>query len=121
MTLNELSHDEKLALVALTELVMISDREITDNEVAQVDEVVESLGEAVFQQLAEEAEQRFAERNALKQFLRTIVNPEAREAIYGTVLSESLADTIPHETARFLEWLAAEWNVPVRVEGSETA
>jgi hypothetical protein len=121
MILKDLSHDGKLALVALTELVMISDRDITDTEVAQVDEIVECIGEETFQKLAEEAEQRFAERTTLRTFLKTIVDQDARELIYGTVLAESLADNVPHEKAAFLEWLAQEWKVPVQVEGTTNA
>jgi len=95
---------------------VISDRHITENEVARIDEIVETLGEEIFQGLAEEAEQRFADRGALKSFLKTITNPEARELIYGTVLAETLADTTPHEQATFLDWLASEWNVSLQVE-----
>jgi hypothetical protein len=116
MTINELSRDEKLALVALTEVAVICDREITDNEVAQVESIVEELGEDLFQELAEEAESRFTERTALKTFLTTITDNDARELIYGTVLSESLANTIPHEQAQFMDWLAITWKLRVDVE-----
>lgn len=116
MTINELSRDEKLALVALTEVAVISDRNITDNEVAQVEDIVDEIGEDLFNELAEEAESRFAERTALKMFLTTITNPDARELIYGTVLNESLASTIPHEQAEFMDWLAASWDVCMDIE-----
>ena len=116
MTINELSRDEKLALVALTEVAVISDRDITDTEVAEVEAIVEALGEDLFHELAEEAESRFAERSALKTFLTTLTNPDARELIFGTVLSENLANTIPHEQAEFMDWLSATWNLRVDVE-----
>jgi hypothetical protein len=121
MSVDDLSHDERLALVALTELAVISEHNITDNEVAKVDEIVEALGEASFQDLAEEAERRFADRETLKVFLKSITRQEARETIYGTVLSETLADTIPHEQAEFMGWLGAEWNVPITLEGGTNA
>ena len=116
MTIQELSRDEKLALVALTEVAVISDRDITDIEVAQVEAIVDELGEDLFHELAEEAEKRFAERTALKTFLTTLVNPEARELIFATVLNENLANTIPHEQAEFMDWLAKTWNLRVDVE-----
>ncbi|MEI6166140.1 MAG: hypothetical protein WCS52_03015 [bacterium] len=119
MTINELSRDEKLALVALTEVAVISDRDITDNEVAQVEAIVDELGEDLFHELAEEAEGRFAERTALKAFLTTLTNPDARELIFGTVLNENLANTIPHEQAEFMDWLAATWNLRVDVQKGE--
>ena len=121
MNIVDLSRDEKLALVALTELAVISDRDVTDNEVEKVEEIVEALGEETFQELAEEAEQRFADRNTLKVFLKGITAQESRETIYAAVLSESLADTIPHTQAEFLDWLASEWKVPVTMEDENRA
>lgn len=121
MNVVDLSRDEKLALVALTELAVISDRDISDNEVAKVEEIVEALGEETFQILAEEAEARFADRDTLKAFLKGIAGQEAREIIYGTVLSESLIDTLPHEQSEFLDWLAKEWQVRVTMDGETNA
>jgi hypothetical protein len=120
MNIADLSHDERLALVALTELAVISDRNITANEVDKVDEIVEALGEDVFQKLADEAETRFADRKTLKTFLSGITRQEARDIIYGTVLSESLADTIPHEQAQFLESLATDWKITLELESDST-
>jgi hypothetical protein len=120
MNITDLSHDERLALVALTELAVISDRNITANEVDKVDEIVDALGEDTFQDLADEAESRFADRNILKNFLDGITRQEARELIYGTVLSGSLADTIPHEQSQFLESLAANWNITLEAEPNTT-
>jgi hypothetical protein len=116
MTIKELSRDEKLALVALTEVAVISDRNITDAEVAQIEAIVDEIGEDLFQELAEEAETRFSERTALKTFLSSITDPDARELIYGTVLNENLANTIPHEQAEFMDWLAAIWDLVIDVE-----
>lgn len=115
MTLKDLSHDEQLALVALTEVAVISDRTITDQEVEQIDAIVADLGEEAFHALAEEAEQRFPSRESLKAFLSTLRNPEARELILGTVLSETLADTLPHEQAEFMDWLSRTWGIEIRV------
>ena len=116
MTLQELTRDEQLALVALSEVTVVSNRTITDTEVAELDQLVHELGEDAFHELAEQAEMRFGDREALRAFLKGIIRPEARELIYGTALTEALADTMPHEEARFLEWLATEWNIPVQID-----
>jgi hypothetical protein len=118
MSLKDLSRNEQLAIVALTEVAVISDRTITDQEVAQIEEIVDELGEDTFHELAEEAESRFADRTTLKAFLQTITNPDSRELILGTVLSETLADTLPHEQAQFIEWLAKEWNITIKINDS---
>lgn len=119
MTINELSRDEKLALVALTEVAIISDGNVTEKEVAQVEIIVEELGEDLFHELAEEGEKRFAERADLRSFLKTIKNPESRELIYATVLNENLANTIPHEQSEFMDWLASIWDLRVDIEKGE--
>lgn len=116
MTLQELTRDEQLALVALSEVTVVSNRTVTDTEVAELDHLVHELGEDTFHELAEQAEIRFADREVLKTFLKGIVRPEARELIYGTALTEALADTLPHEEGQFLEWLAAEWDIPVQID-----
>ncbi len=117
MTLKELSRNEQLALVALTEVAVISDRTITDTEVAQIEDIVDELGDDTFHELADEAESRFPDRSSLKAFLKTITNPDARELILGTVLSETLADTLPHEQAEFMDWLSREWAIQIKVSG----
>jgi hypothetical protein len=116
MTIQELTRDEQLALVALSEVTVVSNRMVTDTEVAELDQLAHELGDETFQALAEEAERRFADRDALRVFLRTIKRPEARELIYGTVLTEALADTMPHDETHYLEWLAKEWDVSVKVD-----
>lgn len=116
MTIRDLTPDEQLALVALSELTVISNRTVTDNEVAELDQLVHELGDETFHGLAEQAEARFADRDALKAFLLTITRQEARELIYGTVLTEALADSMPHEESRFLEWLGQQWGVSVEVD-----
>jgi hypothetical protein len=101
----------------LTEVAVISDRTITDTEVAQIEDIVDELGDDTFHELADEAESRFPDRSSLKAFLKTITNPDARELILGTVLSETLADTLPHEQAEFMDWLSREWAIQIKVSG----
>ena len=116
MTLNDLNHDEKMALVALIEVAVITDTHVSTEELALMDEIVNELGEDTFHALAEEAEQRFAQRDALRTFLKGITRQEAREIIYGTVLAEAIADAVPHAEADFLDWLAKEWKINMNVE-----
>lgn len=119
MTLQDLSHEEKLALVALTELAVVSNRNVTDSELDHVDGVVHALGEETFHNLAEEAEGKFIRREDLRDFLCAIKDQEARELIYVTVLTEALAEAMPHEEAEFLDWLAEAWEIPVDIEKVE--
>lgn len=119
MTLNDLTHEEQVALAALSEMSLITDRELAEAEQAQLDEIVRELGEEKFRELLEEAETRFAGEDELRAFLKGITRPEARELIFGTVLNEALLETMPHAQSSFLEWLAGEWNVPVQIDRGE--
>jgi hypothetical protein len=116
MTLKELTREEKLGLVALTATAVMTDASVSEGEIGKLDEIVNDLGEDTFRELAEEAEERFTDEDALKAFLSAITRQEARELIYGTVLNEALTDTIAHSEAAFLEWLAKTWNIDVNIQ-----
>jgi hypothetical protein len=116
MTLNELSHDEQVALAALMEIGLMANGRLEEREAAQVDEIADALGEELFRKLLDEAESRFPDREGLKPFLATVTRQEARELIFETVLSDALADIPSHAEAEFLDWLAKAWQVSVRVD-----
>lgn len=116
MTFSELNDAERMALVALTEVALRADANISESEVARIDEIVHEVGEETFRALTDEAEHRFADRQTLRAFLQTITRQEARELIYGTVLTEALTDTMPHAEAEFLDWLARAWTITLKVE-----
>jgi hypothetical protein len=116
VTFSELNDAERMALVALTEVALRADANISESEVARLDEIVHEVGEETFRALTDEAEHRFADRQTVRVFLQTITRQEARELIYGTVLAEALTDTMPHTESEFLDWLAQAWNITLKVE-----
>ena len=119
MELRELSHDERLALVALLELVVESDRNPGDGEVAEIDRVVDALGRDEYQQLVTEVDRRFPTEEELRAFLPTIVRQEARDLIYGTALDTAIEDAVDVSESRVLDWLAKLWNVHVEFEDDD--
>jgi len=117
MELLDLSHEERLALVALLEVVLESDRSVSDGEVADIDRVVGELGREEYQRLVAEVDRRFPTEDDLRAFLPSITRQDAREVVYGTVLDTAVEDAVdPHES-ELLEWLAGLWNVHVEFEG----
>jgi hypothetical protein len=116
MELRDLSHEERLALVALLELVIESDSRAADGEVAEVDRVVDALGREEYEALVEEVDRRFPTEDALRAFLPSIARQEARELIYGTALGTAIEDTVDIWESSLLDWLAKLWNVTVDVE-----
>jgi hypothetical protein len=121
MELRDLNHDERLALVALLELVLESDRTIVDGEVAEIDRVIDALGRDEYQQLVTEVDRRFPTEVELKAFLPTIVRQDARELIYGTALDTAIEDAVDVFESQLLDWLAKLWNIHVEYEDDEPA
>lgn len=117
MTLNELTHEQKVALAAMVEAVAILDGDVSEAEGRKIGGIAVELGEKEYRDLLDEAESRFADVDALKAFLVSVENQEARDLIYGTVLDEAMAEpTVDDSASELLKWLAAEWQVEVRIE-----
>jgi hypothetical protein len=116
MELRDLSHEERLALVALLVVVLESDRVVSDGEVADIDQVVAELGQDEYQRLVAEVDRRFPTEDELKAFLPSITGQEARDLIYGTVLDTAIEDSVDPRESQVLDWLAALWNVRVELE-----
>jgi uncharacterized tellurite resistance protein B-like protein len=116
MELRDLTHDERLALVALLEWILKSDVRSTEEEYARIDGIVDGLGQEAFQALAEEVGTRFANDADLRAFLPSIARQEARELIVATVMDVAMADAVDTRESEMLEWLADLWQVEVEFE-----
>jgi len=114
--MTDLTRDERIALVALLEMVVDSATILTDGDVAQVNEIMAAVGEQQYQDAVAEVDRRFRDEAAVKQFLATITRQDARERIYAAVLEAALPDSINDREAALLEWLASEWHTSVRFE-----
>jgi hypothetical protein len=119
MELHDLNHDERLALVALLELVLESDRNVVDGEVAEIDRVIDALGRDEYQQLVTEVDKRFPTEVELQAFLPTIVRQDARELIYATALDTAIEDAVDVFESQLLDWLAKLWNIHVEYEDDD--
>jgi hypothetical protein len=120
MELNELTPEERVALVALLELAVEADATVSEDEVDELREIVEAVGEESYRAAAAEVDTRFQSEDELKAFLQTITRQEARELIYEAVLEAALPDAIGAREAALLDWLAKEWAVTVQFEDPET-
>lgn len=116
MELTDLSHDERLALVALIEAVVGSDARVSDDEASHIARLAAAFGDDAYRALATEADERFADEAALKTFLTALGRPEARELIYGTVLDAALPDVIDRHESSLLGWLATAWGITVQFD-----
>ena len=120
MELEELNHDERLALVALLELVIASDREVAREELALIKRVMRELGADTYRALVAEADERFPNDDAAKAFLLTVERQEARELIYELALEAAMVHGILGHESELLTWLKRKWNILVRFETPES-
>jgi len=114
MTIDKLSHEQRLGLVALLELVAMSDGTVSDGEVAQINKVANELGDEAYRSLLDEADARFADTAALKDFLEAIHDRQSRETIYGFIMEEAMSSPTVVSRHEIIEWLASTWNIEAR-------
>jgi hypothetical protein len=115
MELQDLKGDERTALVGLVREVVMSDGNLSEDEIDEVAEIVDAFGEEGYQAALEAFEARFSDEDSFRRFLATITRQEARELIYGTVLQGAAADAIEGGESELLSWLADTWKIEVQV------
>ena len=119
MELSDLTHDERLALVALVETVVASDATVSEDEQTHIATLAAAFGDEAYRALVTEADERFADEAELKRFLAALMRQEARELIYGTVLDAALPDLIDQHESSLLGWLATTWGITVQFDESQ--
>jgi hypothetical protein len=113
MTLEHLSHEQKLALVALLELFTMADGSVSDAEAVNINKIAEALGVDAYRELLDEVETRFADVEMLKASLLTIKERAARELIYGVAMEEVMSTPSATPSPEILDWLRTEWEIDV--------
>jgi hypothetical protein len=119
MELEDLNQDERTALVGLIKLVVLSDGEVSEEELEEVEQLVDAFGEEGYQQTLDAFEKRFRGADDFRAFLRTIGREDARELIFATVLESAGAQAIDGPEADLLDWLSKAWNVRIEIEDDD--
>ena len=119
-TIASLTADERLALVALIERVLLSERSADEDEADALEAFAEEFGEEEFAALVARAGSDFEDDDRLKAFLGTITDPDARELILGTVVELALVEGVQTGEGEWIGWASEAWNVPVSVAEPES-
>ena len=120
MELADLNRDEQIALAGLLEFVVMASGHVTEDEQAEIDAIVDALGEDKYRSAVEEVDRRLENENELRAFLKSIDRQEAREVIYGTVMEAAMTDTVEGRESALLDWLALEWKIEVSYDEPPT-
>ena len=86
MELPDLNQDERTALVGLIKLIVMSDGEVSEDELEHVEVLVGAFGEDGYRRTLDAFGARFQDEPSFRTFLKTIGRQEARDLIFGTVL-----------------------------------
>ena len=121
MELEELNQDERTALVGLMKLTVMSDGNVSEEELESVEDLVDAFGEDVYESTLDAFEKRFSDGEAFKTFLTKIGRQDARELIFGTVLEAAGSEAIEGREAELLDWLAKAWDIKIEIEDEPTA
>ena len=115
MEISELNQDERTALVGLMKLVVMSDGNVTEDELEHVETLVDAFGEGEYQRTLDAFEKRFADEESFRTFLRGIGREEARETIFGAVLESAGEGALDGGEADLLDWLSKAWNIKIEI------
>jgi hypothetical protein len=116
MELPDLNQDERTALVGLMKLIVMSDGEVSEDELEDVEALVAAFGDEGYQRTLDAFEKRFQDEDSFKKFLKTIGRQEARDLIFGTVLEGAGEGALDSAETGLLDWLAQTWNVKIEIE-----
>jgi hypothetical protein len=116
MELPDLNQDERTALVGLMKLIVMSDGEVSEDELEDVEALVAAFGDDGYQRTLDAFEKRFQDEESFKKFLKTIGRQEARDLIFGTVLEGAGEGALDSAETGLLDWLAQTWNVKIEIE-----
>jgi len=119
MELPDLNQDERTALVGLLKLIVMSDGEVSEDELEHVEELVAAFGDEGYQRTLDAFEARFHDEATFKKFLQGIGRQDARDLIFGTVLESADEGALDNTETGLLDWLAQAWNVKIEIENDE--
>ena len=116
MDLKDLTVDERIALVALLEMIVAADRDVSYEELAQIKRVMHALGDRAYREAVTAADERFDSDDAAVEFIADVERPEARELIYETALEAAAAHGVAGRESELLTKLQRRWKLPVAFE-----
>ena len=116
MDLKDLNADERIALVALLEIIVAADRNVSYEELAQIKGVIHGLGDRAYREAVTAADERFDSDDTAYEFIAGIERPEARELIYATALEAAAAHGVAGRESELLTKLQRRWKLAVEFE-----
>ena len=116
MELGDLNQDERTALVGLMKLIVLSDEEVSEDELEHIEELVSAFGDEGYQRTLDAFEKRFQDEKSFRAFLKGIGRQDARDLIFGTLLESADEGALDRSETDLLDWLSQTWNIKIEIE-----
>jgi hypothetical protein len=120
MELKDLNEDQRVALVGLMTLVVLSDAEIAEDEVEHVELLVNAFGDDGYEDALDRFQSQFRDEDEFRRFLQKLPGQDARDLIFGTILESADEGLLDRSETGLLDWLSREWNIKIEI-ADETA
>ena len=119
--LEDLNHEERVALLGLMQKVVAADGKVSDGEREEIAMLVDAFGEDGYREAFDEAAANFGDIESLKRFLTNVGRPEAREEIMGVVLEAAIPGAVEGHESELIEWLGKTWGIETTFEDDDEA
>src|SRR6202012_1947322 len=116
MELGDLNQDERTALVGLMKLIVLSDEEVSEDELEHIEGLVSAFGDEGYQRTLDAFEKRFQDEKSFRAFLKGIGRQDARDLIFGTLLESADEGALDRSETDLLDWLSQTWNIKIEIE-----
>lgn len=114
MTLDDLSQNEQVVLLALVGLMARADGRVSLDELEHLDQIRDEIGSERFGG-ARDAAAALQDDDAILSAAAKVERLEAREVIFEFVYDIAVGDTIDPSEAELMNKLAKLWGLPQRV------
>ena len=94
MELMELTRKQQVALVAVMEAVALADGVIAEGEQRDIAHLAGLMGDDIYRDLLDDADDMFPDEASLRQYLTTIEVQAARELIKNGVVDEGILNKV---------------------------
>lgn len=112
-TLDQLTDQEVLALIALAREIVALDGRLPDAEREALDDLASEIGSERYDALLERSETLAGTDEELEQLVAEVVKVDAREAIYAALFDLASACSMDAAELDVLDWLAEAWELEV--------
>lgn len=115
MNLQDLTEDERVALVALVVLLIDADNARSSAEMQEFSEIAAEMGRAAFEAALGEVTRRGLDRDGVLDLARGVTRRDAQEIAHTILVDMAATDFVSDDERELIHEVAAIWGIQTRV------